>query len=204
VTPAVPAAAVDALRRTVRGSVVYPADPAYAALVPAGRAPAAVVDASCEDDVVAAAAVASRYGLVLGDALLVLTGRLAAVTWDEAGVEVGAGVGWAALPGWAPPGSRGSVLDTVLDTVLAHPGGVEGSGARVVGLRVVGPDGFVRVVGSVAQLPVGGVVTAIRLALAAGSPGPALLPPPPSPPTASTTEDTPAGAAPGTTEGALP
>jgi FAD/FMN-containing dehydrogenase len=151
----VPAGAVEALRRTVRGAVAYPADPAYPSLL--GRLdgrPSVVVEAVDERDVVAAVDVARQHGLALrtptgpsadGPVLMVLTDRLDTVHVDAATHTAVAGAG----------------ADQARVVAAAAEHGLTVGPCRE--LRFVGPDGFVRT--TTTSPPPGAIVTVRTLTL---------------------------------------
>lgn len=176
-------AAVAALRRTVRGRVAYPADPAYA--VARDARPAAVVLAADEADVEAAVRVARSHGLGVGradGALLVDVTRLTDVVVDLDTRTATAGVGatWREVLAAAAPYGLAPVPPWRLDGLVgpAVLGGAVGPFTQRLGLcsdhvrllRVVGADGTARPAdGDLRHAllggPAPGVVTAVDLAL---------------------------------------
>jgi len=182
-------AAVAALRRTVRGRVAYPADPAYA--VARGARPAAVVLAADEADVAAAVRVARAHGLGVGrgdGALLVDVALLAGVAVDPAArtASVGVGATWREVLAAATPHGLAPVPPWRLDDLVgpAVLGGAVGPFAERLGLcsdhvdslRVVGADGIVRPADDELRRgllggPAPGIVTEVELALAGPVPG---------------------------------
>jgi hypothetical protein len=160
-TTTVPPAAVEALRRTVAGHIVYPSDPSFDALVghtPAGRSPAVAVVPATEDGVRAAVTVARAHGLRVagptaavplgepGPTMLVLTHLLVAIELDRVSgtAVVAPGATWdrlasSLLGSGLEAGVTADAGTRVLDTVVTR-------GAAVLSARVVRADGFVHVV----------------------------------------------------------
>ncbi|RYB95607.1 FAD-binding protein [Nocardioides oleivorans] len=154
-TSTFPPAAVEALRRTVAGQIVYPTDPPYAALVgapPGRRGPDVVVVPTSEAAVAAAVDVARTHGLAVVSApdvaargaepaMLVLTHLLDSVVVDAgaATATVGPGVTWRALT--EDVGGSGLEPDAA-----GEPGALVAATADVISARIVRADGFVHVV----------------------------------------------------------
>lgn len=163
--PPLPPLAVDALRRTVEGTILYPADPAYDAHACAhteesGCRPGVVVVPSTESAVGAAVDVARSHGLGVcatrphaGPSMLVLTHAL-----DQVLVEADAGLATAG------PGARWSAVTAAaaLSGLVAAPGpdqsatvddAIAAGSIQPVGARVVRADGYAHTVASPAPAP---------------------------------------------------
>lgn len=157
--PLVPPAAVAALRRTVVGTVAYPADPAYDALLGLAQRPchpALVVDATSETDVLASLVVARAHGL--GDAVLVLTRHLRDLTVDPSTgrVTAAAGAAWHDVH---------PALSTTGDVATSWRRGHWPDGVRPVEARTARTDGFVHTVAPGDPGAPGDVLTAVVLDL---------------------------------------
>lgn len=173
----IPPAAVEALRRTVAGLIVYPTDPTYGALIATVgglHRPAVVIVPATEGAVGAAVDVARVHGLTLGvtgaETALVVTHDLDDVAIDSlAGTAtVGVGVTWPAFrSALAGTGLQAGPTVATHATVLAS---VASGDLEPVSTRVVLADGFVHVVAhpqAPADHPETGlrVVTAVEIPL---------------------------------------